>query len=109
MGTVFMGNEKMKDDVIYRQDAIDALEREKTYSTAYKNGYAQTDYFKQYNMGLTDGIKALYKLPSVDAVEVVRCKDCAKCQVDTIFNQYWCGGERVLPNGFCNFGRRKDG
>lgn len=47
--------------------------------------------------------------PSVDAVEVVRCKDCAKCQVDTIFNQYWCGGDRVLPNDFCNYGRRKDG
>lgn len=39
------------------------LEREKTYSTAYKDGYTQTDYFKQYNMGLTDGIKALNKLP----------------------------------------------
>ena len=54
----------MKDDLISRQAAIDALEREKTYSTAYKDGYTQTDYFKQYNMGLTDGIKALNKLPS---------------------------------------------
>lgn len=51
-------------DCISRKDAIDALEREKTYSTAYKDGYTQTDYFKQYNMGLTDGIKALNKLPS---------------------------------------------
>lgn len=63
-------------DIISRQAAIDALEREKTYSTAYKDGYTQTDYFKQYNMGLTDGIKALNKLPSVDAVPVVRCRDC---------------------------------
>ena len=53
-------------DSINRQDAIDALEREKTYSTAYKDGYTQTDYFKQYNMGLTDGIKALNKLPSAE-------------------------------------------
>lgn len=52
-------------DTISRQDAIDALEREKTYSTVYKDGYTQTDYFKQYNMGLTDGIKALNKLPSI--------------------------------------------
>lgn len=52
------------DDMISRQAAIDALEREKTYCTAYKDGYTQTDYFKQYNMGLTDGIKALNKLPS---------------------------------------------
>ena len=41
--------------------------------------------------------------------KLVRCKDCVKCQVDTVFNQYWCGGERVLPDGFCNYGRRKDG
>ena len=52
---------------------------------------------------------AIKALPPADVVEVVRCKDCAKCQVDTIFNQYWCGGERVLPNGFCNYGRRKNG
>lgn len=51
-------------DMIIRQSAIDALEREKTYCTAYKDGYTQTDYFKEYNMGLTDGIKALNKLPS---------------------------------------------
>ena len=50
------------DDLIYRKQAIEALEREKTYCTIYKNGYTQTDYFKQYNMGLTDGIKALNKL-----------------------------------------------
>ena len=55
---------------IDRQAAIDALEREKTYSTAYKDGYTQTDYFKQYNMGLTDGIKALHKLPSADVQSV---------------------------------------
>ncbi len=51
-------------DTISRQAAIDALEREKTYCTAYKDGYSKTDVFKQYNMGLTDGIKALNKLPS---------------------------------------------
>ena len=53
-------------ELISRQAAIDALEREKTYMTAYKDGYIQTDYFKQYNMGLADGIKALNKLPSAE-------------------------------------------
>ena len=72
------------DDLISRQDAIDALEREKTYSTAYKDGYTQTDYFKQYNMGLTDGIKALNKLPSAQKrgewIPVCRGKQC-NCSV----------------------------
>lgn len=58
-------------DLIDRQAAIDALEREKTYCTAYKDGYTQTDYFKQYNMGLTDGIKALNKLPSAQTERMI--------------------------------------
>jgi hypothetical protein len=62
-------------DLIDRQAAIDALEREKTYSAVYKYGYTQTDYFKQYNMGLTDGIKALNKLPSAQP-EQTNCEYC---------------------------------
>ena len=52
------------DNLINRQAAIDALEKAKIYCTAIKGDYIQTDYFKQYNMGLTDGIKALDKLQS---------------------------------------------
>lgn len=51
-------------DTIYRQAAIDALEREKTYCRAFRDGYAPTDVFEKYNAGLTDGIKALKNLPS---------------------------------------------
>ena len=58
--------------MIYLDDAINALEREKTYSAVYKYGYTQTDYFKQYNMGLTDGIKALNKLPSAQPEQIAR-------------------------------------
>lgn len=55
-------------------------------------------------------ITALFEqLPSADAVEVVRCKDCANCEHDTIFHQYWCGANEVVPDGFCNYGERKDG
>ena len=63
---------------------------------------------EQTHEAVAMAVKALSALPSADAIEVVRCKNCAKCQVDTIFDQYWCGGERVLPNGFCNYGRRKN-
>lgn len=59
-------------DTISRQAAIDALERERTYSAVYKYGYSQMDYFKQYNMGLTDGIKALNKLPSAQPEQIAR-------------------------------------
>lgn len=52
--------------------------------------------------------EAMRELPSVDAVEVVRCKDCANCEYDSIFNQYWCGGSEVISDGFCNYGERED-
>lgn len=52
------------DDLISRQAAIDALEREKTYCTAFRDGYTPINVFEKYNAGLTDGIKALKNLPS---------------------------------------------
>ena len=52
--------------------------------------------------------------PTVDAVPVVRCKDCRHCQYDSIFGSYWCGGDRldgieVEADFFCKGGRAKDG
>lgn len=52
------------DDLISKQAAIDALEREKTYCRAFREGYAPVDIFEKYNAGLTDGIKAISNLPS---------------------------------------------
>ena len=98
-------------DLIDRQAAIDAVDYTDWYHQNNKGDMvsgANSDEHQAWYKA-DDIYKALKAVPSVDAVEVVRCKDCAKCQVDTIFNQYWCGGERVLPDGFCNFGRRKDG
>lgn len=54
----------MSEDLISRQAAINALEIEKTYSTAFLDGYAKTDSFEKYNMGLDDGIKAIKRLQS---------------------------------------------
>ena len=91
-------------DLISRQAAIDALEREKTYSTAYNDGYTQTDYFKQYNMGLTDGIKAIKNIPSAQP-EIIYCKDCKNWDTDwqTIEGQHYCPMVDKQTNGewFC--------
>ena len=53
-------------DLINRQDAIDALEREKTYCTAFRDGHMPINVFENYNAGITDGIKALKNLPSAE-------------------------------------------
>jgi hypothetical protein len=53
-------------DLIDRNDAVEAIEFEKVYMTAYKgssNGYvSEGNPFKQYNKGLDDAIKAVNSL-----------------------------------------------
>ena len=47
---------------------------------------------------------------SVDAVEVVRCKDCVhmKNQFNARFCNIWCMYNGMGDEGFCNYGARKD-
>ena len=79
----------MRDDLIRRQDAIDALEHEKTYCAAFLDGYTHINVFEKYNAGLTDGIKALINLPPANqkplkylgesiCIYCMNC-DCAGC------------------------------
>ena len=44
--------------------------------------------------------------------EVVRCKDCVNCfhlvyEYDRS-EEWWCGGLEVMPDGFCNYGERRE-
>ena len=56
--------------------------------------------------------QAIKDAPTVDAVEVVRCKDCKHC----IYHSYACGDVRcgmlhtdyITENSFCSYGERKD-
>lgn len=41
---------------------------------------------------LTDGMRSVLMIPSADAVEVVRCKDC----------EFWNKDEDVLNGGICD-------
>ena len=78
------------DDLIYRQAAIDAL------STPH---------------GIIYPIRTIESLPSVDAVPVVRCKDCAYLdEVDE--HELWCMGNGyparlVTPDEYCSKGAPK--
>lgn len=55
----------------------------------------------------------LVDVESIDAVPVVRCKDCIKISpsVTEIKNAVWCRTFRAyMPcDGFCSYGERKDG
>lgn len=73
------------DDLIRRQAALDAI----------------------IHAELGCEVGAIWNLPPVDAVEVVRCRDCKYCSHDVIFSQHWCVGRLVDLDDFCSRGERK--
>lgn len=58
---------------------------------------------------LTDVIKSINNVPTVDAVEVVRCRDCTHgSQYDDGSDNYVCGyGGTKKGSGFCSEGERR--
>lgn len=94
------------DDLISRQVAIDAiLENEKVYSHNFGD-----DPIDKYTVAIIDNdAQTIANLPSADAVEVVRCKDCVHwrrpdgpCPFGLLrFNT-------SPPNGFCHLRERKE-
>ena len=52
---------------------------------------------------------ALENAPAVDAVEVVRCKDCNYLRPDSAIFHEHCGvfGVMVAKDDFCSFGKRR--
>lgn len=49
----------------------------------------------------------IFDAPTIDAVIVVRCKDCKWYQQDQIFGKGYCGGEERYPGDYCSKGERK--
>ena len=80
------------DDLISRQAAINAIEN-----------------MKPYHQDADDVAEMIQNMPSADAVEVVRCKDCKW------FNDIGCSirivddSDKPTENDYCSFGERKDG
>ena len=74
-------------------DADRAIEIVRSQGIAHPNAYHLTNY----------ATLILQEAPTVDAVPVVRCRDCRK------FKTYGC---RMVASGyddFCSYGERKDG
>ena len=51
-------------------------------------------------------VNILVKMPTVDAVEVVRCKDCGHYHENVC--PIWCYTE-TKPDDFCSYGERREG
>ena len=82
-------------------DADRAMEIVRDQGIAHPNAYHLTNY----------ATLILREAPTVDAVEVVRCRDC-KYHEDTSITEYeHCCliGKTVRYNFFCYYGERKEG
>lgn len=70
-------------------------------------------FFPSYEMDGLDVVRYLNTMPTVDAEEVVRCKDCVFCHYNSSNETYKCSTmngmyRTVEPNEFCAYGERKD-
>ena len=97
-------------DLIYRQAAIDALDvlcQEHRYKIPGKR-----ETYSQYNEAWQDALDraegAIFSLPSVDAVEVVRCKDCKYRDADDFCTGRGYPNVLVPDDGFCDKGERRE-
>ncbi len=73
------------------------------------------DYIRQKALADPDSGEAVVYLqdiaeaPTVDAVEVVRCKDCKHYDEADSFNCKYAFMKLRRPDDFCSYGERKDG
>lgn len=59
-------------------------------------------------------LAAVDKQPTVDAVEVVRCKDCDFRAFDDVCQEYYCNSVygingAIEDNSYCSYGERREG
>lgn len=63
-----------------------------------------------YAEGWNQAIKLLQNAPTIDAVEIVRCKDCRHMTLENGIR--WCNvwdrPNGYGDDGFCNYGERRD-
>lgn len=92
----------IKDDVIYRQAAIDAMTSTLWHypNECYRN---LNEY--EFAKGLAElGLKSV---PSAQP-EIIRCKDCKYWEYDVIFADGWCRGKHQgNPEWFCADAERR--
>ena len=110
-----MANEK-------RLDLIDRNVLKPLFDVRYDTAFIQErtrenkEQWSGYCTGINWGRNTIADAPTVDAVEVVRCKDCIhnRKAIDEkghgIFCSIWGRSwHRVEPDDFCSYGERREG
>ena len=63
----------------------------------------------QMRGGIRKALRCIEQAPTVDAVEVARCKDCKRAYHDPYSGCYYCHERQVQSTHFCSYGERKEG
>lgn len=87
-------------------DALMDVIRQHEYRLATKQG--SIDY-GMFTLGIQ---QAVDEQPTVDAVEVVRCRECKHCDPENHHCDHHMGTAAPLrrkPDDFCSYGERKEG
>ena len=89
---------------------IDADKLIKKMERRYEEMRLKYGEYDQFNMGYAEGMVAIDNAPTVDAVEVVRCKDCKyHCDLDGgVKCQRMDGLLMTFPDDYCSYGRRAE-
>ena len=95
----------LKEMLIKERDAIPLTKTERySFGVGLPNPHGMS-----MRGGINKAFKCMEKVPTIDAVPVVRCKDCRKCGYDAFTGLYWCAGNGMRGEDFCSRGERKDG
>lgn len=86
-------------DLIDRHEAIRLL-----------RGECVAKYPNTFAVGLFAAADEINKLPTVDAVEVVRCKDCKHMEIEPCgrYCHVWGFFNGAGDEGFCNYAERRN-
>ena len=90
-------------DLIDRDALIEKLESDREHFERIKD-----TVFAIATIGMINDIK---KAPTIDAVEVVRCKDCKKWGYSAGLCRHWSklyGSVLTRASDFCSYGERKE-
>ena len=93
-------------------DANNLMEQVKAIHKAVDTSKINTDYDTGFHSATSQVQGLIAYMPTVDAVEVVRCKDCKWFKKGTPFrhecNNICAGMFYVRQEDFCSHGERKD-
>lgn len=89
-------------DLIDRQKAIDAVAHITSTMSVCLNKYECNGMKRMQNQAVIE----LAEMPSAQP-EIIHCEDCVKCEIDIIYHDYWCNGQKVWKTHYCGYAERR--